>query len=293
MKKGALPAAGPLFCFFIFPSKILKIFRNGLFRNDEYDRLNENNQFLWENGKKLLFFYQMHHKMKGYHSKKGMIPTYMILPVVLTLGCNYLAYYVTRVFTTGWYHRDLSFPMEDKIPFLPWTILVYWGCYLFWITNYVIAARQEKEKAYRYFCADFVAKLVCMFFFLVLPTTNVRPVVQGTGIFERLMRLLYEVDAADNLFPSIHCLTSWFCFVAVRRNERIPVCYRWISLGIAVAICISTLTTKQHVIIDVIGGVALAEGSYHLVHLTGFDHLYGGLMEKSGKRIESIVKQKN
>ena len=32
----------------------------------------------------------------------------------------------------------------------------------------------------------------------------------------------------------------------------------------AVAVCISTLTTYQHVIVDVIGGVLLAELAYHI-----------------------------
>ena len=46
------------------------------------------------------------------------------------------------------------------------------------------------------------------------------------------MRFLYQVDAADNLFPSIHCLTSWFCYIGIRGRVRaemvsrifLPVC---------------------------------------------------------------------
>ena len=40
--------------------------------------------------------------------------------------------------------------------------------------------------------------------------------------------------------------------------------YRHFSLAMAVAVCISTLTTRQHVIFDVGGGVVLAEVSYIL-----------------------------
>ena len=94
------------------------------------------------------------------------------------------------------------------------------------------------------------------------------------------MRLLYRMDAADNLLPSIHCLTSWFCFLAVRKNEKIPVWYKWVSLLIAVSICISTLTTKQHVLIDVFAGVALAELSYLFVEKSGFSRQYKNVMEK-------------
>ena len=89
------------------------------------------------------------------------------------------------------------------------------------------------------------------------------------------MRLLYEVDAADNLFPSIHCLTSWLCVIAVRGNEKIPKWYRAASVLIALSICVSTLTTKQHVIADGIAGVLLAEGSYFLTKKSGFLKWYG------------------
>lgn len=40
------------------------------------------------------------------------------------------------------------------------------------------------------------------------------------------MRFVYAVDAADNLFPSIHCLVSWFCYIGLRGRRDIPVWYR-------------------------------------------------------------------
>ena len=35
----------------------------------------------------------------------------------------------------------------------------------------------------------------------------------------------------------------------------------------AAAVCLSTLTTKQHVIVDVIGGIALAEAAWRVAGL--------------------------
>ena len=48
-------------------------------------------------------------------------------------------------------------------------------------------------------------------FFLAIPTTNVRPNIVGNGIWENAMIWLYKIDPANNLFPSIHFLTSWLC----------------------------------------------------------------------------------
>lgn len=210
--------------------------------------------------------------------KKKIVPTEMLLPIFITLLCNHCAYFVSRIFTTGLKHHEVTLSWEHHIPLMPWTIIIYWGCYLFWIANYILAARRDRRTAYRFFCADVTAKLVCLFFYVVFPTTNVRPPVEGTGVFDFLMRLLYQIDAPDNLFPSIHCLTSWFCYMIVRDDKRVPKWYRGLSLIIAIAVCASTLTTKQHAVVDVIGGVGLAELSYFLVDKIGLACRYRGAL---------------
>lgn len=210
----------------------------------------------------------------------------LLICMGFTLLCNWLAYYGTRYLTTGLFHYDLTGFIENGIPFLPWTILIYWGCYLYWGTNYLLGGLQTEKDVYRFFSADFLAKCVCLVTFLVFPTTNIRPAVEGEGIFEELMRLLYRMDPADNLFPSIHCLVSWFCFLAVRRQERIPKWYKCFSFVCTVLICLSTLTTKQHVIWDVIGGIALAESSFWLTQKTGFENLYGRWVRKIEKCLD-------
>ena len=148
---------------------------------------------------------------------------------------------------------------------VPWTIVIYFGCYVFWAVNYYLCATQDVQERNRFFLADLLAKGVCFVLFLGIPTTNVRPEVVGDGIFDGLMRFLYAVDAADNLFPSMHCLTSWLCWIGVRQRKEMYGWYRWVSLGIAILVCISTLTTYQHVIADVIAGVMIAEGCYYIV----------------------------
>ena len=214
---------------------------------------------------------------------KKLVPTESLLPLALTVICNFSVYFGSRIFTTNLVHHEITFAWENKIPLWSWTIVIYWGCYLFWIANYVIAARRDREFVYRFFCAEVCAKLVCLFFYVVYPTTNVRPLIEGTSIFDKWMIALYQVDAADNLFPSIHCLVSWFCCIAIRNNEKIPKWYRLFSYVVTVAICLSTLTTKQHAFVDVIGGIAAAEGCFHLVHLFGWDRKYERGLRKLGR----------
>ena len=182
---------------------------------------------------------------------------------VLILGIAFLwngaAYLGARQIARPWHHYDMITSIDRLVPFLPWTISVYWGCLLFWGINYSLCAAQGGKERDRFFCADALAKGICFALFLLIPTTNIRPEIIGETIWNALMKLLYSVDAADNLFPSIHCLVSWLCWIGIRKRKDIPVLYRYFSLAMAVAVCISTLTTRQHVIADVVCGVALAE----------------------------------
>jgi membrane-associated phospholipid phosphatase len=94
------------------------------------------------------------------------------------------------------------------------------------------------------------------------------------------MRFLYWVDRGDNLFPSIHCSMSWLCWLWVRGRKDVPLQWRVLSLVIAVAICISTLTTRQHVFVDIIGGIVLAEVSYALANIPRVRGVYTRFMNR-------------
>lgn len=184
--------------------------------------------------------------------------------VMVAVVLHTFTYFGTRLFTSGWYHYNMTTRLDNRIPFLPCTIVIYLGCYLFWGVNYMLGCTQDKQNACVFMWTEIIAKVVCLVCYIVIPTTNVRPLIEGTGIFEKAMMWLYSIDAADNLFPSIHCLSSWLCVIAVRNQERVPKVYKVISVILAVLVCISTLTTKQHVVVDVIAGVLLAEVSYKL-----------------------------
>lgn len=166
---------------------------------------------------------------------------------------------------------------------MPVFLIIYFGCYLFWVVNYFLISLREKEIKYKFFTADFYARIICFLFFVFFPTTNVRPELTGDGIFIRGMRFLYEVDAPVNLFPSIHCMASWFCCIGLRGDKSVPGWYKKLSMVIAALVFVSTLTTKQHVFVDVLGGVAVAELTWWISCRTGGWKVYRGLVEGYGK----------
>ena len=215
----------------------------------------------------------------------GIIPAYGIFPVIFSFVFNCLVYSGSRLIAGGWHHYNIESSLDRGIPFIPQFLLVYFGCYIFWGVNYIMAARQEREQVYRFFTADFLSRCVCLVIFLAFPTTNTRPVIEGNGFWNQAALWLYSIDDADNLFPSIHCLVSWFCYLGIRGRKEIPCWYQRVSMVIAVLVFASTLLTKQHVIVDVAGGILLAELCFFIGKKTDLYRIY----ERFGSRIEQKI----
>ncbi len=197
--------------------------------------------------------------MKLVEKIRSFIPKYALIPLLICVIFNFSVYSGVRLFYGDRYFYDLTSKFDNMVPIIPITVLIYFGSYFFWIVNYILICRLNKEHCYRFICADLLGKLVCFITYISFPTTNIRPDITSTGFSWDMLQFLYNADAANNLFPSIHCLVSWYCFVGLRNCKNIPSWYKHFSLFIALLICISTLTTRQHVIVDVFGGVLLAE----------------------------------
>lgn len=227
--------------------------------------------------------------MKRIKQLLSAIPIYSIVPLLFTVLWNQIVYNGAHLIAGGWHHHDITLAWEEQIPLQPWSVLVYFGAFLFWAVLYIYCACQEKEKAHRLLCADFLAKVVCLVFYLFLPTTNIRPEITGGGPFNALMQFLYWVDDPANLFPSIHCLVSWLCWIGVRRREDVPRWYRYFSFWMAVAVCLSTLTTKQHVVADVAGGVLLAEICWRVAGLEPVYRQYARGMDLLSRGVSRVL----
>lgn len=230
-------------------------------------------------------------------TSKTLVPAYAAFPLLACVTVNFIVYMGTDYIAGGWKHYDFTLPIDRAVPVLPAFVSVYLGCYLFWIVNYILIARQGKEHCIRFATADMLSRLICGTFYLVMPTTNVRPILTDTGFWGAVLQFVYKIDTPTRLFPSIHCLVSWFCFIGIRGRKEVPKTYRVFSCLFALLVCISTQFTKQHYIVDAIGGILLAEGTYWLASHTKlyqypnrvFDWLYQkcfrGKEKPAGKRV--------
>ena len=217
----------------------------------------------------------------------------ILLPPIFTFLLNSVVYWGTPLIKTGIARHNLSSPFDNIVTFIPQFILIYFGCYIFWVVNYLLIAAQKEEHRYQFFTADFYARLICCVCFVFFPTTNTRPELAGSDIFTGAVRFLYQIDEPINLFPSIHCMASWFCCIGLRGLKSVPNWYKIFSKVIAVLVFISTLALRQHVWMDVISGIFLAELTWFISRHTNGYKVYQRVTEYlAGKGEQWLTRRK-
>ena len=152
-----------------------------------------------------------------------------------------------------------SLPADGLIPLEPAWGLVYGALYLFLILLPVFVVRHEPHirRTFLAYLSVWVASYVV---FLLYPTVASRPGhVPGHGFAAWGLRTLYAADPPYNCFPSLHVAHSFVSAYACGRiNRRVGA-----GAGACAAlVALSTLFTKQHYILDVIAGIALASVAY-------------------------------
>lgn len=155
-------------------------------------------------------------------------------------------------------------PLDDYIPFNEWFVFPY--CSWFVLLALVLALLWWNDTpSYDRLCLSmFSGMSLCLILYMLFPNgLQLRPDPATLGRDNPalwLMRLLWTADSSNNVCPSIHCqstgcmaLAMWYSSLAYRHRWIRPVAAVW-----ATAICASTLFTKQHAVVDVVMGLAMA-----------------------------------
>lgn len=136
--------------------------------------------------------------------------------------------------------------------------MVLYGSLWFYIS---LAPAFAKDKAELWACARDAAVMagIGLAVFWFFPTAVPAFAVDWTQY--PALQFLKSADAGGNAFPSLHVAFAVFTAVLLERQlreVRAPSWLRVINLLWAFGIVYSTLATRQHVLLDVLGGTLLA-----------------------------------
>ena len=179
----------------------------------------------------------------------------LILVQIILLSFQTVLYFGCEFFQRG--IHDVKRPVDDKIPFLPWTVLPY--CFWFpLIAFYPLAIFQTDPYSYCGYLMTMVVEIVLsVVCYLVYPTSFQRP-VPPDGFWGNFMKFIYHGSYRGlNCAPSLHCSSCFLVIYVSCTCMGMNLGIRIFTILIAVMIVLSTLTTKQHTLIDVLTAVLL------------------------------------
>ena len=193
-----------------------------------------------------------------------VFPPRVWICIVFMLIAQLLAYYATRLLIAHMPLHDLTTPLDARIPFIPVWVTVYFFAYISWVVSGLWILSESPAHCYRCTCAYTLAMLLAGITFLLYPGTIARPDIVGEGFFLNWVRRLYQIDAPVNLCPSLHVLTSYFCWRGTLDCRRIPHWFRWFSFVLCILVSLSILFVKQHAVIDIPAALLVAELSLQM-----------------------------
>ena len=179
----------------------------------------------------------------------------LILIQGILLSFQALLYFGCELFQRN--IHDIKRPVDDKIPFLPWTVLPY--CFWFpLIVFYPLVVFQTDPYSYCGYLITMVMEIVLsVVCYLIYPTSFQRP-APPDGFWGNFIKFIYRGSYRGvNCAPSLHCSS---CFLVICVSFTCVGMNLWIrvfTVLIAVMIVLSTVTTKQHTLIDVLTAVPL------------------------------------
>jgi membrane-associated phospholipid phosphatase len=161
--------------------------------------------------------------------------------------------------------------IDDMIPYMPWTIVFYFSFYLYFpiVAWYGSGEGQRRIEGFLFHIYLTLSTLLACVVFIAIPVkVNLRD--QGTlddGLFDPLLKSLYDADPPFNSWPSLHVFQSLLIILVMRRwmmNDGKWTKFSSISIGICWSLlALSTMGIRQHYIFDAITGTVLALGGWY------------------------------
>jgi len=153
--------------------------------------------------------------------------------------------------------KEIATPLDAIIPFVSAFVVPYIYWFLFVFVGLFYLAVTDGKKYYGLLSSIVTGMLISFIIFYFFPTTVTRPEVVGGGLLNYAMRAVYGSDNPYNCFPSIHVLNATLVTLFLMSKEKSFQFNIW-ALMSCVIINLSTLFTKQHVVLDVVSGMTLS-----------------------------------
>jgi len=197
--------------------------------------------------------------------------------------------WLERTVTTDTSYTNIHVYFDDLIPFCEWFVIPYvlWFVYIVVVMAFVLfTSRKEFYKASIYM---FAGMSMCLLICTLWPNGQDLRVDEFAkdNILTSLMGFIYSADTNTNVFPSIHVYNSVGAVILISKNYILRK-YNWLKISatiLSILIILSTMFLKQHSVIDVLGGLALAAFMYIPVYAVNWPRVAARVREKRRAKV--------
>ncbi|GAA5213179.1 hypothetical protein GCM10025776_00810 [Corallincola platygyrae] len=170
-----------------------------------------------------------------------------------------MGYFWAKKHAAGTVIYDFATPLDQWLPQIPLFIIFYMLGYLFVFSP--CFTLKKKAEFYWGTACFFLILTISFAIFKLFPVAMDKTIAMGTDGLSTLTRFQQENDTKYNNFPSLHVSLNLFAFLVFARHHRT---FFWQMLPIPCLIIASTVLVKQHLVLDLVGGVMMALSAYAL-----------------------------
>lgn len=156
--------------------------------------------------------------------------------------------------------HDVALPIDQKIPFVSQTVYIY-GLWYPLIAVFPILLYFASPHMYSQYIASILIDIgISLLVYAVYPTSFKRPQPKTEKPSDKIIGWLYTKGnyKGKNCMPSMHCSMCFIVIVFALCCGDMLVWIRILTCLLAIMIVISTVLTKQHVMVDMVAAVPLA-----------------------------------
>ena len=170
------------------------------------------------------------------------------LKMLFTLSIiSFLGYFWTNKRPSKY---NFKISLDDKIKALPLSIIPYALQIPFIIFTYFQI--QTTQITNSFYLSVIIANVSATIFWYFVPNGVKRQPLTEKSFFSKIINFVYRHDNDTNGFPSAHVYISLLCayYLSISFTSLNII---WVTIGILISA--STIFTKQHYLIDILGGV--------------------------------------
>lgn len=158
--------------------------------------------------------------------------------------------------------HSLATFFDGRISIIPSTVFIYLTVYTIFLLSFFTCSENSRSIK---ILITFISMLILNYLLMyIYPVSMERVIPEGSTTADMVLRLVQSSDVPHNCFPSSHCSVALLSALIIQehKNKSLKI-FSWVS---AIGISLTTVTTKQHFFLDIIGGWILAIVLWYFIY---------------------------